>query len=45
MCLIELEFVNRLIVENCSEEQKQRAWQNPIVTEQLGGRRYNTGGL
>jgi hypothetical protein len=39
------EYVNKRIVEKGSKEQKRRAWQNLIVTEQLRGRRNIVGGL
>ncbi len=45
ICFILPEFVNKRIVEKGSEEQKRRAWQNLIVTEQLRGRRSIVGGL
>ena len=45
ICFILPEFVNKRIVEKGSEEQKRRAWQNLIVTEQLRGRRNIVGGL
>ena len=37
--------MNKRIVEKGSAEQKRRAWQNLIVTEQLRGRRNIVGGL
>ena len=45
ICFILPEFVNKRIVEKGSAEQKRRAWQNLIVTEQLRGRRNIVGGL
>ena len=45
ICFILPEFVNKRIVENGSDEQKRKAWQNLIVTEQLRGRRNIVGGL
>jgi Zn-dependent metalloprotease len=44
-CFIIPEYINRRIVENGSEEQKRRAWQNPVISEQLRGRRSVAGGL
>jgi hypothetical protein len=34
-CFIIPEYISRQIVENRTEEQKRRAWQNLILTEQL----------
>ncbi len=45
ICFILPEYVNKRIVENGSDGQKRRAWQNLIVTEQLRGRRNIVGGL
>jgi Zn-dependent metalloprotease len=45
ICFILPEYVNKRIVEKGSEEQKRRAWQNLILTEQLRGRRNIVGGL
>ena len=45
ICFILPEYVNKRIVENGSDEQKRRAWQNLIATEQLRGRRNIVGGL
>ncbi len=45
ICFILPEYVNKRIVENGSDDQKRRAWQNLIVTEQLRGRRNIVGGL
>ena len=45
ICSIVPEFINRHIAENGSEEQKQSAWKNLVVTEQLRGRRNIVGGL
>lgn len=44
-CFIIPEYMNRRIVENGSEEQKRRAWQNLVISEQLRGRRSVAGGL
>lgn len=45
ICFILPEYVNKRIFENGSDEQKRKAWQNLIVTEQLRGRRNIVGGL
>jgi hypothetical protein len=43
MCFIIPEYVNKKIVEKGTKEQKERAWKNLILTEQLRGRRQITG--
>ena len=43
VCLIIPEYVNKKIVEKGTKEQKERAWKNVILTEQLRGRRQITG--
>lgn len=43
ICFIIPEYVNRRIVEKGTKEQKERAWKNLILTEQLRGRRQITG--
>jgi Zn-dependent metalloprotease len=45
MCFIIPEYINRKIVEKGTEEQKRKAWQNLILTEQLRGRRYIAGSI
>src|ERR671924_1563891 len=45
MCFIIPEYINRKIVEKGTEEQKRKAWQNLILTEQLRGRRYIAGSM
>lgn len=42
-CCIIPEYVNRKIVEKGTKKQKEKAWQNLILTEQLRGRRLVTG--
>lgn len=42
-CFIILEYVNKKIVEKGSKKQKEHAWKNLILTEQLRGRRLVTG--
>lgn len=44
-CFIIPEYMNRNIVEKGSKEQKERAWNNLIMTEQLRGRRSVTGSM
>jgi Zn-dependent metalloprotease len=43
MCFIIPEYINKKIVEKGTKEQKERAWKNVILTEQLRGRRQITG--
>lgn len=43
ICLIIPEYVNKNIVEKGTREQKERAWKNVMLTEQLRGRRAVTG--
>lgn len=43
ICFIIPEYLNRNIVEKGSKQQKQQAWKNLILTEQLRGRRSVTG--
>ena len=43
MCFIIPEYINKKIVEKGTKEQKERAWKNVIMTEQLRGRRQITG--
>ena len=43
ICFIIPEYVNKKIVEKGTKEQKERAWKNVILTEQLRGRRQITG--
>lgn len=42
-CFIIPEYVNKKIVENGTKKQKNQAWKNLILTEQLRGRRLVTG--
>jgi Zn-dependent metalloprotease len=42
-CFIIPEYVNKNIVEKGSKKQKEHAWKNLILTEQLRGRRLVTG--
>jgi len=42
-CFIIPEYVNKNIVEKGTEKQKDQAWKNLILTEQLRGRRLVTG--
>jgi len=42
-CFIIPEYVNKKIVEKGSKKQKEHAWKNLILTEQLRGRRLVTG--
>lgn len=42
-CFIIPEYVNRKIVEKGTKKQKDQAWKNLILTEQLRGRRLVTG--
>src|ERR1044071_9000170 len=41
-CFIIPEYMNKKIVENGTEKQKEKAWKNLILTEQLRGRRQVT---
>jgi Zn-dependent metalloprotease len=43
ICLIIPEYVNKKIIEKGSKKQKEQAWKNLILTEQLRGRRLVTG--
>src|SRR5919106_3226662 len=43
MCFIIPEYVNKNIVEKGNKKQKEHAWKNLILTEQLRGRRLVTG--
>lgn len=43
MCFIIPEYVNKKIVEKGTKEQKEKAWKNLVLTEQLRGRRSVTG--
>ena len=42
-CFIIPEYVNKKIVEKGNKKQKEHAWKNLILTEQLRGRRLVTG--
>src|SRR5438093_5074553 len=42
-CFIIPEYMNKSIVEKGNNKQKERAWKNLILTEQLRGRRLVTG--
>lgn len=42
-CFIIPEYVNKKIVEKGTKKQKEKAWKNLILTEQLRGRRSVTG--
>jgi Zn-dependent metalloprotease len=42
-CFIIPEYVNKKIVEKGTKKQKEQAWKNLILTEQLRGRRLVTG--
>jgi Zn-dependent metalloprotease len=42
-CFIIPEYVNKKIVEKGNKKQKEQAWKNLILTEQLRGRRLVTG--
>lgn len=44
-CFIIPEYVNKNIVAKGSKKQKERAWKNLILTEQLRGRRLVTGSM
>ena len=43
ICFIIPEYVNKKIVEKGTKDQKERAWKNVMLTEQLRGRRAVTG--
>lgn len=43
MCFIIPEYMNKKIVEKGTEKQKERAWKNLVLTEQLRGRRQVAG--
>lgn len=43
ICFIIPEYMNKNIVEKGNNKQKERAWKNLILTEQLRGRRLVTG--
>src|SRR6058998_3196578 len=43
ICFIIPEYMNKNIVEKGSKKQKEQAWKNLILTEQLRGRRLVTG--
>jgi Zn-dependent metalloprotease len=43
ICLIIPEYMNKNIVEKGTKQQKEQAWKNLILTEQLRGRRLVTG--
>jgi Zn-dependent metalloprotease len=43
LCFIIPEYINKKIVQKGTEKQKERAWRNLILTEQLRGRRQVTG--
>lgn len=43
ICFIIPEYMNKKIVDNGTEKQKERAWKNLVLTEQLRGRRQVTG--
>lgn len=43
ICFIIPEYVNKKIVEKGTKKQKEHAWKNLILTEQLRGRRLVTG--
>src|SRR6476620_10761394 len=42
ICFIIPEYMNKKIVEKGTDSQKERAWKNLILTEQLRGRRQVT---
>ena len=42
-CFIIPEYINKKIVEKGTKKQKEQAWKNLILTEQLRGRRLVTG--
>jgi Zn-dependent metalloprotease len=43
ICFIIPEYVNKKIVEKGTKKQKEQAWKNLVLTEQLRGRRLVTG--
>jgi Zn-dependent metalloprotease len=43
MCFIIPEYMNKNIAEKGSKKQKEQAWKNVVLTEQLRGRRLVTG--
>ena len=43
ICFIIPEYVNKKIVEKGTKKQKEQAWKNLVLTEQLRGRRSVTG--
>jgi len=43
ICFIIPEYINKNIIEKGSKKQKEEAWRNLILTEQLRGRRFVTG--
>jgi hypothetical protein len=43
ICFIIPEYMNKNIVEKGTKKQKEHAWKNLILTEQLRGRRLVTG--
>ena len=45
VCFIVPEYINKRIIEKGTEEQKRKAWQTLILTEQLRGRRNVAGSL
>jgi Zn-dependent metalloprotease len=45
VCFIVPEYINKHIIEKGTEDQKRKAWQTLILTEQLRGRRNVTGSL
>lgn len=45
ICFIIPEYVNKKIVEKGTRKQKERAWKNLVMTEQLRGRRLVTGSM
>ena len=45
VCFIVPEYINKHIIEKGTEDQKRKAWQTLILTEQLRGRRNVAGSL
>ncbi len=45
VCFIVPEYINKHIIEKGTEDQKRKAWQTLILTEQLRGRRNVVGSL
>ena len=43
ICFIIPEYMNKKIVDKGTKKQKEHAWKNLILTEQLRGRRLVTG--